>query len=272
MRHTPSPTENPSSGNWFQDWFNHPFYLRLYSHRDREEAARCVASILRLSGLAASAASGLDVLDIACGAGRHALELARLGCRVTANDLSPYLIGEARAAAAREKLDLTLTCRDMRLIDEEAAYGLVVQLFTSFGYFDDPEDDRTVLRAVRRALVPGGRYALDLINPRHLERTIVPHSVRQIEEFEVDERRSIENGRVRKSITIASKSGETLSFTESVKLFDPDEIRQMLADAGLELQQTSGSYLGEPFEPEESRRLILISRKKEAAPAPTPTA
>ncbi|ABB23873.1 class I SAM-dependent methyltransferase [Pelodictyon luteolum] len=261
MQRDPSPSGKAPSGEWFQDWFNHPFYLRIYSHRDRDEAARCVRSILRLTELERAVPSGLDVLDIACGAGRHALELRKLGCRVTANDLSPYLLEQARIEAAHQSLDILFTCRDMRRIDETAAYGLVVQLFTSFGYFDTPEDDRMVLKAVHRALVPGGWYALDLINPLHLERTLVPHSVRRSGDLEVEESRKIEGGRIWKDITITSDSGETVSFTESVQLFRPDTISGMLSEAGLNLQSISGSYNGEPFDPDHSLRLILLSRK-----------
>lgn len=265
MHHTPTPSDRPDGGQWFQEWFNHPFYLRLYSHRDRPEAARCVATVLRLAGFGVPPKEGLRVFDIACGAGRHALELARLGCRVTANDLSPYLLEQADEAARNEGLPLELTCRDMRRIDESSAYGMVVQLFTSFGYFDDPEDDLTVLKAVERALEPGGWYALDLLNPRHLEKTLVPHSERRVGDLSVDERRSIEDGRVSKTITITADSGEQLSFTESVKLFEPETIEAMLIETGFELRRKGGSYEGEAFDPENSPRLILISQKRQYA-------
>ena len=131
--------------NWFQEWFNHPLYLKVYSHRDHEEAVQCIRTILSLSGLDEKKPASLSVLDIACGAGRHALELARLGYKVTGNDLSPFLLEEARKAALKSNLPLKLTCCDMRHIPPYGNYDRVVQLFTSFGYFERKEYDQVVL-------------------------------------------------------------------------------------------------------------------------------
>ena len=140
------------SSHWFETWFNHPLYLEVYRHRDQEEAARCIRTILSVSGLEIKDPASISVLDIACGAGRHAIELARLGFCVTGNDLSPFLLEEARKEAITCSLQLELSCCDMRHIPGSGLFDLVVQLFTSFGYFDLKEDDRVVLGKVYRAL------------------------------------------------------------------------------------------------------------------------
>ena len=139
-------SETNESPQWFETWFNHPLYLEVYSHRDQDEAARCIHTILSVSGLELKDPASISVLDIACGAGRHAHELARLGYCVTGNDLSPFLLEEARKEALKSQLQLQLTCCDMRNIPASALYDLVVQLFTSFGYFDLKEDDRLLLK------------------------------------------------------------------------------------------------------------------------------
>ncbi len=251
---------NPSS-LWFEEWFNHPLYLEVYSHRNRDEAARCIQTILNLSGLDQKEAASLSVLDIACGAGRHALELARLGCAVTGNDLSPFLLEEARKEALKNQLQLTLTCCDMRHIPANAHFDLVVQLFTSFGYFDEKADDHLVLNKAYGALKRGGWYVLDLLNPIPLARNLVPHSLKTAGNLTVLEERAFEEDRITKNITITPPAGEALTFTESVRLYGKEEILSMLQEAGFCVADIAGNYQGEPFMENDSPRMMLFCRK-----------
>jgi len=252
-------TENPIA--WFEEWFNHPLYLEVYSHRDQDEAERCIRTILSVSDLEYKPRQSVSVLDIACGAGRHALELARLGYCVTGNDLSPFLLEEAKKEAAKCRIDLSLTCCDMRSIAACAEYDLVVQLFTSFGYFSSRDDDMLVLRKVHAALKSKGRYVLDLINLHHLERTLVARSTRIAGELTVDEARRLEDGRVIKTIAISSPTGETLNFTESVRVYERDEIVSMVLEAGFTLTSIAGDYNGGDYDEESSPRMMLFCRK-----------
>ncbi|MEI7694384.1 MAG: class I SAM-dependent methyltransferase [Chlorobium sp.] len=254
-----SKGEPPS--NWFVEWFNHPLYLEVYSHRDQEEALHCIDTILSQSGLCHKSPASLTVLDIACGAGRHALELARLGCQVTGNDLSPFLLEEARKAALKINLLLKLTCCDMRKIQDNLIYDLIVQLFTSFGYFDGQEDDQLVLQRVHHALHHGGWYVLDLINPSYLIRNLVAHSSRTAGVLAIIEDRAIKNDRITKSISIVPPQGKPLNFTESVRLYSKDEICGMLQQSGLTVQSISGNYHGDTFEEEESPRMMIFCQK-----------
>ncbi len=248
------------SPKWFEEWFNHPFYLAVYSHRDRQEAAECIQTIISLTGINPLDSPAVSALDIACGAGRHALELARLGCVVTANDLAPFLLEKAEKDANASGLKLKLTCRDMRAVHDRECFDLVVQLFTSFGYFDTKEDDRLVLRNVHAALKQGGWYALDLINPDHLRKNLVARSSRTSGDLTVQEERKLEGERVSKSITISSPSGEQATFTESVRIYGKDEITGILSEAGFTVKAFAGSYTGEPFTAA-SPRMMLICRK-----------
>lgn len=253
--------ESEQSLDWFQEWFNHPLYLEVYSHRDSDEAAQCINTILSISTLEQKDPASIAVLDIACGAGRHALELARLGFRVTGNDLSPYLLDEARKSAEINQLPLTLTCCDMRHIPANDAFNLVVQLFTSFGYFDQKEDDRLVLGKAYRALKSGGWYILDLINPIHLAKKLQPHSSRTIGELTLIEKRAFVDDRITKSITIVPPIGERVTFSESVRLYGKDEIVALLEKEGFSVKTLIGNYLGDAFKEEESPRMMLFCRK-----------
>ena len=254
-------SETKPSGLWFEEWFNHPLYLEVYSHRDKDEAVRCIKTILSLSGLDLVNPALVSVLDIACGAGRHALELARLGYRVTGNDLSAFLLEEARKEASNNLLQIKFTCCDMRHIPAGGHYDLVVQLFTSFGYFESKEDDRKVVGKVYDALRSGGWYVLDLINPLHLARTIVSESQKSSGELAIHEKRTLEGERISKTITITSPSKERLTFNESVRLYSKREILGLLQGEGFSVETIIGNYEGDPFEKNESPRMILFCRK-----------
>ena len=253
-------TKDPSS-LWFEEWFNHPLYLEVYSHRDSDEAAQCIQTILTLSGLDQKEAASLSVLDIACGAGRHALELARLGCKVTGNDLAPFLLEKARNEALKNQLQLTLTCCDMRRIAANAHFDLVVQLFTSFGYFDVKADDHLVLNNAYGALKRGGWYVLDLLNPIPLAQNLVPHSLKTAGDLTVLEERAFDDDRITKNITITTPTGETLTFTESVRLYGKEEMLSMLQEAGFSVNDIAGNYQGEPFIEHDSPRMLFFCRK-----------
>jgi len=255
-----SSLTNPAS-LWFEEWFNHPLYLEVYSHRDHDEAARCIQTILSFSGLEQKEPASISVLDIACGAGRHALELARLGYKVTGNDLSPFLLEKARTEAVKSRLRLKLTCCDMRQIPVSGRFNLVVQLFTSFGYFDLKEDDRLVLSRAYGTLQSGGWYVLDLLNPVTLVRNLIPHSRKTVGDLAVLEERAFENDRITKTITITPPVGETLTFTESVRLYGKEEILSMLQEEGFTVTDIAGNYQGEPFSENDSPRMMIFCRK-----------
>ncbi len=246
---------------WFTEWFNHPLYLRVYSHRDEAEARTCLETIIHKTGLENLTPSDIRVMDIACGAGRHALEFARLGFTTTANDLSPFLLECTRSQAARENISIECTRQDMRHISVENTYDLVVQLFSSFGYFKTKKEDLQVLRNVHRALKKDGRYILDLINPVYLKKNLNPSSSRTIDDLIVSEQRRIEADRVIKQITIRSPD-DSVTFEESVRLYRIEIIGDLLASAGFEIKEIFGDYEGSAFDEQTSPRLLLFARKR----------
>lgn len=246
---------------WFEEWFDHPLFLEVYSHRDASEAVAGIRTIIKQTKLDGRAPASVNILDIACGAGRHVLEFARIGYRVTGNDLSGFLLEKAREEALALGIQARFTRNDMRTLSEENLYDLVVQLFTSFGYFKTEQEDRLVLGNVHRALLPGGWYCLDLINPIWLKRNLVPISRRSIKQATVVEKRRFAESRVIKEITITPEKGEPLHFTESVRLFSRREIETMLAETGFATDSIAGDYTGSRFEEGSSPRLILFSRK-----------
>lgn len=269
----------PSDSDWFEEWFASDYYLKLYSHRDTDEADACIDLILRATGFTEpQQGRRRRALDLASGPGRHAIALARRGFDVTAVDLSPTLLRHAQHEAEEAGVAVDFIESDMRDIEFDGEFDLGVQLFTSFGYFDDEDDDMLVLRHVRTSLRDGGYYALDLINEQHLRRNLVSQSTRSFDGILALEERWIEAGRVNKRIVIpGSRRGSSehgahvadepgaspvndVRFTETVRLFAPATIERMLRDAGLVPTSWFGDYDGSSYDATDSTRMIVVCR------------
>ncbi len=252
-----SPSDIAVHSDWFKAWFNHPAYLKLYAHRSLEEAEQTIATLLKFISIEKS---NPKTLDIACGSGRHAVALAENGFDVTANDLSSTLLAEARKLAESKSLTLTFTHTDMREIAFEQEFDLIIQLFTSFGYFENDDEDKVVLENVVRALKPSGWYVLDFLNEHIVRNTLQPETRRTLGELDVLEQRTLFGERVVKSITLR-ENGTTHRFIESVRLYSKEELTAMLTAVGLRVHHFLGDYHGGAFVREASPRLILIAQK-----------
>lgn len=241
---------------WFKDWFADERYLALYCHRNTEEASPALDLIERATGISKDAA----ILDLACGAGRHSISLAKRGySNITGIDLSPTLIREARKNAEAEKVKVVFFEQDMRSFD--GSYDLIINLFTSFGYFaTDQENEEVVIRA-GKCLKNGGYFVLDFFNSAIVKRDIVAHDEKIISSGErIEQSREIRNDRVDKTIIIHSERGAS-EFKESVRLFELGDFEKMVSRAGLRLLHTFGDYYGAPFDEGISPRLFLVAKK-----------
>lgn len=232
---------------WFESWFGEE-YVALYPHRNETEAERAVDLVERTVGNVTVS----RVLDLACGAGRHSRVLAKRWW-TTGLDLSEVLLRLAR----RESATTALVRGDMRVLPfRNAAFGLVVNLFTSFGYFQDDESHLRVVREVARVTSHGGTFVIDFLNATRIRQSLVPYDEREIGGRVVEQRREIsDDGRfVVKRISIR---GSDKIFTERVRLLGPDDLRRILDSAGFDVATAYGNYDASPLTPE-SPRVILF--------------
>ncbi len=247
-------SESRRAPEWYRDWFGEE-YLALYPHRDEAEAIAGVELVLSTLGRPRG-----KVLDLACGAGRHMVELKDRGLLAVGLDLSMPLLREAKTRDP----ELLLVRGDMRSLPfASSSFALVVNFFTSFGYFAEPVDDRRVLAEIRRVLQPGGRYALDFLNADRVRGGLIPRDERQLDRRRVvQERRLDDGGRVVvKTIRIyePDRQQPESTYYERVRLYEPAELTEMLRSAGLEPQHTFGDYYGGPA-CSECPRYILLGR------------
>ena len=237
--------------DWFEDWFGAE-YLALYEHRDHHEAREVVSLMAHRMGDTMDA----PVLDLACGAGRHQRMLCERGWWTVGLDLSPSLLRAARA----EDRTAPLVRADMRELPfADGSFALVVNLFTSFGYFRDDAQHLRVLVDVARVVRPGGWFVLDYLHADEVRRSLVPRDERTIGTLTVEQEREISaDGRfVRKTITIG-ELGRT--FVERVRLFEPSELVALCTQAGFTVDAVLGDYDGTTMRPAAPRTIIFARR------------
>ncbi|MBK7868718.1 MAG: class I SAM-dependent methyltransferase [Ignavibacteriales bacterium] len=130
------------SKKWFQNWFDSEHYLKLYHGRDISEAEKLAKLICKCTGINASS----RVLDLGCGAGRHSIIFSKLGFQVTGYDLSRHLLLEAKSNAIKQQTRISLVRGDIRNLPFKSEFDLVLNIFTSWGYFESDLENITVLK------------------------------------------------------------------------------------------------------------------------------
>lgn len=250
-------------GEWYETAFGAD-YLQRYAHRNSEEARRAAKLVLRhLPGGFRG-----PVLDLCCGAGRHALVLAGGGCEVVGGDLSMPLLRAARSAAAAESRVLPLVRLDMRQLPfASGSFRLVTNFFTAFGYFDDDEENFGVFEEVARLLQPGGWFLLDFINRETAIHAVAqsPHEEYPSEQpgatWLVDRCLTPDGRRAQKHQQEWADGALRREVWESVRLYSPADLKGALAERSLSVTQCWGDYTGEPLDEQASPRCILLARR-----------
>lgn len=234
---------------WFEEWFGEE-YLHLYPHRDDAEADQ-LAVLLRT---AMPWREGIRVLDIGCGAGRHARALRRIGAQVTGLDLSACLLRHAFADGHR-----ALVRADMRRLPvRSGAFDLTVNLFTSFGYFAEDLDHAASLSEMVRTVRPGGWFTIDFLHAATVIDALVARSETTLAGTPVVISKRLTDDRRFIVKTITLTDGRT--FTERVRLFSPADLERMLITAGLSIRCRFGDYTGGPLGPGAPRAILVAER------------
>jgi ubiquinone/menaquinone biosynthesis C-methylase UbiE len=247
---------------WYEDFFDEDymrFHLRGGATHAKRAPAECdfVARALELK-------PGDRILDLCCGQGRHAVELAKRGFQVTGADLSEHLLSLAKKAAQEAGVDVRFHRCDMRELPWDAEFDAVINMWTSFGYLESDEEDEKVLRAVHRALRPGGRFHTELPN-REVFLRVIPDGQRTWYEHEghfvLDEHTwDAERKRLRLNRLIIEPGGARRHTGHDLREYTHPEIVEMLTRAGFEWQRTFADLEMSAFQPE-SKGMFIIAGK-----------
>jgi len=247
------------------EWYKVAFgeiYPLVYPHRDDEEAVRVARSLAPLLR------GRFPLLDVACGNGRYLTAFQKAGFEVYGVDLSSYLLSDAVSSRA---LRGRVVLGDMRMLPfRDGCAGAVVNMFTSFGYFETDLDNVRVMHEIARVLAAGGRFLMDFLNATVLERELSQGrpSVRHEGDAVIEEHRQIaEGGRVlikRVRVMIASK--EPVDYSERLRLYRHDDLAAMAEASGLSPCAVYGDYDLGAFEASSSPRVLMLCEKGKSTP------
>jgi len=243
--------------DWYLNWFGSPYYKILYQNRDEYEAREFVENLLAYL----KPQQGSRMLDIACGEGRFARQLAEHGFDVTGIDISAESINTAKAF---ETNNLQFFAHDMRLPFYINYFDYAFNFFTSFGYFEHDRDHDLAARSFATALKPDGILVIDYLNYEHVVANLVQEENIQRDGYNFHITRKLERNHIVKGISFTDAQNTQRHYTESVAAFTLADFNKMFKNAEMSLVGTFGDYNLGQYHPLDSPRLIMIFKKKYA--------
>jgi 2-polyprenyl-3-methyl-5-hydroxy-6-metoxy-1,4-benzoquinol methylase len=237
---------------WFSTWFDTKYYHTLYKNRDESEAEFFISNLYRLLNL-----TNEQVLDLACGKGRHSVTLNKLGLKVLGVDLSPQSILSASEFCNE---NLLFQVHDMREVISNRRFDVIFNLFTSFGYFEDDQDNYRVLRSIYEMLQTNGVLVIDFMNSNRVINTLVKNESKIEDGILFKISREFDGKFINKNIEFEDDN-EHFAFQESVRGFNYDDFHKMLTQTNFKIESVFGDFKLNPFDATSSDRLIIIARK-----------
>lgn len=243
--------------DWFEEWFDSPLYEKLYSNRDEEEARQLIAFLeqtLQLNNCS-------SILDLGCGRGRHSITLAQDGYQVKGVDLSVEAIKTASSKAKELALDnVSFEVRDMRNPLSQT-FDAIVNLFTTFGYFEQDDENALVLDSVVKMLKKEGVFVLDYLNAEKVKRSYEPEEEGEFHDIHYQIKRYVQDGAIHKDIIFTGNGlNDSRTYSERVKLYGLKWFKSEMSKRNLEILDVAGDYQGGDFDRESSPRLLIISK------------
>lgn len=249
------------------EWFRDPAFWEVmrpftFPEARLDAAAREVASLLALLESSGTAMRpGARVLDLPCGPGRHAVELARRGYEVTGYDLMPRHVEQARTRAADAGVHARFEVADMYACPlEPGAYDVVLNLFTSIGYSEHEADDMALVRRVHDALRPGGVFVIDTKGKEVLARAFESRRYHELDGWVVHETVRVVDAWRRVVVTLTFlRDGEERTASFAHRIFGASDLARLLEAAGFDVA-FHGALDGRPYD-QDALRLIAVATK-----------
>jgi SAM-dependent methyltransferase len=238
---------------WYESWFDSPFYHVLYKKRDEREARLFIDTLIYFLDPKPNA----RMLDLACGKGRFSRFLAGKGYDVTGLDLS---VNNIEFARQYETDNLSFFTQDMRKVFRVNYFDFIFSFFTSFGYFESEKEDLQSLQSISTGLKKNGIFVLDFFNANYVIEHLVAEEVKKIDNISFNIRRWIEASYVFKTIQFVVEGKEHF-YQERVRLFKMEELENLLKMTDMRIEKVFGDYFLADFDLELSPRMILVIKK-----------
>lgn len=238
---------------WYECWFDSPYYHHLYSNRDYSEAESFIDNLIEVL----QPEKHFRFLDLACGKGRHSIYLNKKGFDVTGVDLSQQSI---ECAKQSENENLHFYVHDMRKLFRTNYFDIALNLFTSFGYFENERDDNAVINSVCKALKPNGIFVLDFMNSKKAITDLIQEETKTINDISFKINKKIENNFIVKQIRFTDE-GKEYMFEERVKTLTLADFEKYFEANKLKIVNLRGNYALDEFDEKHSDRLIIIAKK-----------
>lgn len=241
-----------NKNEWFASWFDTSYYHSLYKNRDEQEAKEFIVNLVNDLGLQKKQ----TVLDLACGKGRHSITLNELGMNVQGVDLSSNSI---KTAQLSQNESLSFSVQDMRKAFTSNEFEVVFNLFTSFGYFDNMNDNLEVIKAIKTMLKKDGTLVIDFMNSSKVISNLVPSEVKTEDNIEFNITREYDGKHIFKHIKF-NDNNQNHHYTERVQALKYIDFKNLLEEVGFDIVKTFGDFKLNPFNEKTSDRLILIAK------------
>ncbi len=247
---------------WYETYFGDE-WLRIALHFGDvsvESEADFIENALSLT-------PGMHLLDMPCGHGRHSIELARRGIRVTGVDLMPGSVRLAEEAARGGTFDFQPRFRtgDMRTFVSHDPVDAVIMMQSSFGFMETEEQDREILCNIRRSLAPGGKMMVDIISLFRLARTmVVPRRWERLDDGSVhieDRAYDFRTGRRTVKVELFTPEGQHFEMSMSARIYTLPELCGMLRSSGFRIIDAYGGYNGQPVSFDAKRTIVVGQRE-----------
>ena len=236
----------------YNNWFDSKYYHILYKNRNHEEARKFINKIIEHLNLKPKS----KVLDAGCGKGRHSIEIEKLGHIVTGIDLSKNSI---KFAKQFENSNLNFLVHDIsKPLNIE--FNLVLNLFTSFGYYEK-DKDLEILLSLEKNLDKNGTGVIDFFNIKNVKDNLVKKEQTTIENIKFKIKRKINKFSVIKEISFEDNSID-YKFQESVNTLSLLDFKNYFNQTNLEIIEIFGDYNLNNFNEIKSPRLIILFKKK----------
>ena len=235
-----------------ENWFNTKYYHILYNNRNEQEAQHFLNNLLATL----QASKTAKFIDVACGNGRHSHYINSLGFEVQGIDNADQNIVLANNNSNEN-------CRfevfDMRKTYKKQYFDFCLNLFTSFGYFDNEEDNQLAFDAMANSLKPGGKLIFDFMNAKKVIANLVSTEIKKVEGLDFHINRNFDSKFITKKISFIDE--KAYSYKEKVRALFLNNISDLMQKSGLKIINIWGDYELNDFDVINSNRLIILAQK-----------